>query len=275
MKNSTNNLPIGVFDSGVGGISLLAEMVRTMPWERFLYLSDSAHAPYGTKSCECIREVSLNAARLLDAKGIKALVVACNTATGAAISHIREEFEVPVIGMEPAIKPAVEKNGKGKIIVLATPLTLKEDKFNNLFRRFNCCAEIIPVPCPGLAELIESEAETEEITEYLAHTISSASQVPFNEVSTVVLGCTHYCFVRKEISRVIGPQAVVIDGTEGTARHVQRTLQARGLSASGGSKSQGVEFMTTGDPALVIPLCKRFFDKAMGMTGTPENIQLF
>ncbi|MBU7005428.1 glutamate racemase [Phosphitispora fastidiosa] len=265
MNNNLNNLPIGVFDSGIGGISLLAEMVRTMPGEHFLYLSDSANVPYGTKNRECIREVSLAAARLLFAKGIKALVVACNTATSAAITYIREQYEMPVIGMEPAIKPAVEKNGKGKIIVLATPLTLKENKFNDLFRRFNCSAEIIPIPCPGFAELIESEAQPEVIREYLIHIIGDGSRVNFNEVSTVVLGCTHYCFVRDEISRVVGPQAVIIDGTEGTARHVMRTLEAGGLVAAENSPKRGVEFLTTGDPDCVIPLCERFFDKALGM----------
>ncbi|WP_418790052.1 glutamate racemase [Phosphitispora sp. TUW77] len=263
MNNNFNNLPIGVFDSGVGGISLLAEMIWTMPSEQFIYLSDSANAPYGPKSCNCIRDISVSAARLLMEKGIKALVVACNTATSAAITFIREEFELPVIGMEPAIKPAVEKNGQGKIIVLATPLTLKETKFYNLFQRFNCCAEIIPIPCPGLAELIELEARPEKIREYLSNIIGDAIRIQFDEISTVVLGCTHYCFIREEISQVIGPQAVVIDGTEGTARHVLRILDDGGLLAAEGNKGPSVKFLTTGDPKQVIPLCERFLAKAL------------
>ena len=274
MENSFDKLPIGVFDSGIGGISLLAELVSLMKRENYLYLSDTANAPYGTKSCDCIKEVSLTAARLLFSKGIKALVVACNTATSAAISQIREEFDIPVIGMEPAIKPAVETNGKGKILVLATPLTLKEAKFNNLFRRFNCRAEIIPVPCPGLVELIESEARPEKITQYLSYTIGSINRVNYEEVSTVVLGCTHYCFIRKEISEVIGPQAVIIDGNKGTARHVKRTLQEAGLLADkqqAGIQKSGVhrelkphiEFLATGDFNHIIPLSERFFIKSM------------
>lgn len=262
MDNHQNTSPIGVFDSGVGGISVLAELVKNLPREKYIYLADSANAPYGTKDCEYVREISLNAAGILYDMGVKALVVACNSATSVAINNIRDQFDIPVIGMEPALKPAVEMGGSGAIVVMATPLTLKEEKFNNLFHKFNLEASIIPLPCEGLMELIESEAGMTDIVRYLKGLFQD---LPVNQLSTVVLGCTHYCFIRNEISKVAGPTVKIIDGNAGTVRQLERTLSSLNLLAPlGKSKPSGqVEFLTTGDRDRIIPMCERFLQKSL------------
>jgi len=261
MNKSDIYLPIGIFDSGIGGISVLAEMMRKMPGEKFIYMADSANAPYGTKTCGCVREVSLSAAKMLSNRGIKALVVACNTATSVSINYIREQFDIPVIGMEPAVKPAVEQYANGVVIVLATPLTLKEEKFNNLYRRFNSNATIVPVPCPGLVELIESEAATGEIIGYLRKILGSVSE---QNLSSVVLGCTHYCFIRNEIVLAIGRDIPVFDGNSGTVKRLMTLLESKNLLLKQtGSGFPPVEFITTGSSEDVLPLCRRFLEKAL------------
>ncbi len=262
MINARTTLPVGVFDSGIGGISVLAEMVRDLPGEKFIYLADSAHAPYGSQSCERVRDISLQAAGLLVARGIKALVVACNTATSVAINCLRMEFDLPVIGMEPALKPAVEMKENGLIVVMATPLTLQEEKFHTLYRRYNHTASIVPLPCDGLVELIETEAGSAEIEKYLKELFRS---VPGREISIIVLGCTHYCFIRDEIARVTGSGVRIIDGNAGTVRHLKNTLQAGNLLAPEGvyKTTPEVEFLTTGDRARIIPLCRKFLEKSL------------
>ena len=151
-----SELPVLFFDSGVGGISILRRSVRLLPCEDYLYFGDSLHAPYGVRSLGEVRELCLNALEPLIARGVKALVVACNTATSAAIGALRERYpDLIVIGTEPAIKPAVERHEGGRILVMATPMTLKEEKFLALQAQYQPRAEIIPLPCPGLMEFVE------------------------------------------------------------------------------------------------------------------------
>lgn len=261
MNMEQNLLPIGVFDSGVGGISVLAELIKTMPSEKYLYFADSANAPYGTKTCDCVRMLSLKNTETMYKRGIKALVIACNTATSVAINNIRQQLDIPVIGMEPALKPAVENGKKGLIVVMATPLTLKEEKFNTLYSRYTPQAAIMPLPCPGLVELIESEAGS-QINDYLHGLLQPLGT---SEVSAVVLGCTHYCFVKKEISGILGPGVQIVDGNAGTVRHLKRTLAASKLlnQPVNPQVSPQVEFLTSGDEDRVIPICRRFLAKAM------------
>ncbi len=262
MNKQQSILPIGVFDSGIGGISVLAEMVQCLPGEKYLYLADSANAPYGTKDRDSVRDLSLKAARILLSRGIKALVVACNTATSAAINEIRQEFEIPVIGMEPALKPAVEMSDNGCIVVMATPLTLKQEKFNSLYQRFNLDASIMPLPCDGLVELIESEAGAGEVRQYLNNLFST---LPIPEITTIVLGCTHYCFIRNEISEFIGPNVQIIDGNTGTVHYLKSILQSKDLLNPLDEKKKrvAVEFFTTGDSSKIVPLCRRFLQKGL------------
>lgn len=268
-------LPIGVFDSGVGGISVLGEMLRVLPDERFIYFGDCANAPYGSKSTECVRTLSLQAAQSLLDRGVKCLVVACNTATSAAIAMLRTTLHIPVVGMEPALKPAVEMGRPGAVLVLATPLTLREEKFRSLVNRLSAGAEIEPVSCPGLVELIESGlTEGDEIRQYLS---SRLSPLAGRRVAAVVLGCTHYVFVRKELESILGGEVPIIDGNAGTARHLRNVLRENGLLRVYDDEAacaqqvdmpalsdDRVTWCTSGDAGSFAALASQLLSKAMG-----------
>ena len=216
------NSAIGFFDSGVGGLSVMREAISIMPNENFIYFGDSKNAPYGIKSFEEIRRLSLNAADFLIKKNIKALVVACNTATSVAIKDLREKYkDIPIIGIEPAIKPAVEQKKQGKIIIMATPMTLAEKKFNRLINKYIGQAEFVSVPCPELVELVESgKLEGKEVSDYLKEKLNPYLK---NDVGAIVLGCTHFPFVKKEI-QLLAEDASIIDGSFGTVKQLKRKL---------------------------------------------------
>ena len=222
---------IAVFDSGVGGISVLRQLLRFLPGERYLYYGDSANAPYGTRPTEQVRKLSLAVAEKLMARGLKALVVACNTATAAAIDALREKYpDTIVIGIEPALKLACDRFPGGRIAVLATPVTLREEKFNHLLRRCGSDCRVFPIAAPGLVELVEAghtdDAETEALLAPLL--------TPYRgRLDAVVLGCTHYPFAAGAISRLAGENAVLLDGGEGTARETRRRLEKAGLLGDG------------------------------------------
>jgi len=224
VRRQKNRLPIGVFDSGVGGISVLVEIIKLLPHEEFIYYADSINAPYGIKPENTIRSLTIKAADFLFKLGVKSLVVACNTATSAAIKEIRRIFELPVIGMEPAIKPAVELKKNSRIIVMVTPLTLQSKKFNSLVYQYKHLAEIISIPCPGLVELIERG--NNNIADYLYSILRPETK---KNISTVVLGCTHYVLIKREILKVLGRNINIIDGNCGTARHLKTVLEKEGL----------------------------------------------
>ena len=230
--------PIGVFDSGVGGISTLREMIRELPNERFIYFGDTANAPYGTRSTEevtaCVRTV---VGKLLE-RNIKALVIACNTATGAAAATLREELSIPVVGMEPALKPASKIRKNGSVLVLATPLTLQQEKFENLMKQYGEGA--VKVPCPGLMELVEAE-DLPGAKRYLQELFS---RYPEDRVDAVVLGCTHYIFLKQMIRELLPERIAITDGNAGTARQLRRVLDRDGLLNREGPGS--VELETSG-----------------------------
>lgn len=227
MQKQETKLPIGVFDSGIGGISVLAELIKTLPYEEFVYYADTLHAPYGNKPEDVVRSLSVNVAEFLALIGIKSLVVACNTATSVAINEIRKKYPFPVIGMEPALKPAVELGLTGKILVMATPLTLKSKKFTELAYHYRHRAEIVPVPCDGLVEIIErNHSWGQKVKEYLSHLFSPINKV---DISAIVLGCTHYVLIKQEILHAIGDNITIIDGNCGTARHLRSVLQNKCL----------------------------------------------
>lgn len=225
--------PIGVFDSGLGGLSVLRELVRLMPEENYLYFGDSAHAPYGPRPTQEIRELTLRAAKDLFDKGAKALVVACNTATSAAINHLREIYpDKIIVGIEPALKPAVDQNPHGRILVMATDATLREEKFSALMARCAADCEIIKCPCPKLVEFVEQgQLEGEEVLGYLREILKDCTPKPLDGV---VLGCTHYPFLKKAIREVVGPRPAILDGGCGTAKETRRRLEAAGLLRKGG-----------------------------------------
>lgn len=216
--------PIGFFDSGVGGISVLKEAITLLPKENFVYFGDSANAPYGTKTVDEVKKLTFKAVNFFMEKNIKALVIACNTATSAAIMDLREEYSkhMPIIGIEPALKPAVEYKRKGKILIMATPMTLAETKFSNLMNNYRNEAEIEPLPCPGLMELIEKgQIEGKVVNDYLKKKVAAFEE---DGIAAIVLGCTHYPFIKRELFKVIPKEVPVIDGSRGTAKQLKRQL---------------------------------------------------
>lgn len=224
------DLPIGVFDSGLGGISVLRELMSLMPEENYLYFGDSANAPYGTRTTEEVRLLTMNAAAMLYERGIKALVVACNTATAAAITQIREEYpNLIVVGIEPALKMATDRFPRGHVGIMATQVTLREEKLEHLVGRFPE-VQVERIPAPGLVELVEQgKAESEE-TEALLQKIL----MPYiGKLDALVLGCTHYPFVKDTVQKLLGADVQVLDGGAGTARQTCRLLEERGLRRAG------------------------------------------
>lgn len=219
--------PIAVFDSGMGGISVLRELVRCMPNEDFLFFGDSRHAPYGIRPVQEVRELTMGAAEQLTARGAKALVVACNTATSAAIADLRARWpELPVVGLEPALKPAVLSCPGGRVLVMATPLTLREEKFAALMDRCRGQASILSQPAPELVEFVERGAlDSAELADYLDALLAPYREEP---VDGVVLGCTHFPFARAQIARALGYPVRFFDGGSGAARETRRLLERAG-----------------------------------------------
>ena len=222
---------IAVFDSGVGGISVLRELLRLMPNERYLYFGDSANAPYGTKSTQEVRELTLRAAEMLMARGCKALVVACNTATAAAIAQLREIYtDKIIIGIEPALKVAADHFPGGEVGVMATPVTLREEKFDVLLHRFTDTCTVHKIPAPGLVELVEHGLAESKQTYALLEPLLNPYR---NKLCAVVLGCTHYPFAAPVIAQLLGENTALLDGGPGTARQTRRRLEAEGLLYDG------------------------------------------
>ena len=238
---------IAVFDSGVGGLSVLRHLRRVMPGERYLYFGDSANAPYGTKTKEDVKKLTFDAAQRLISRGIKALVVACNTATSAAIHDLRIAYpDLVVIGIEPALKLAAERFPGGKLCVMATPMTLREEKFAALMRRYEEVCHVRKLPAPGLVELVEGgKADSPEADSLLKTLFATLESTP----DAVVLGCTHYPFAAKAISRVLGGGVTLLDGGEGTARETRRRLAEAGLLEEG--EGALVIENSREDPALI------------------------
>ncbi len=218
---------IAVFDSGLGGISVLRELVHQMPHEQFLYFGDSINAPYGSRSTAKVRELTMERIEMLMGRGLKAVVVACNTATSAAIDTLRETYpDIVITGIEPALKLAADRCPAGQIIVMATEVTLREAKFANLMAKYSASRVILPLPCPELVRFVEKGLlDGPEVEQYLRQ-ILTPMLCP--ETSAIVLGCTHFPFLKTAIRRVTGPGVGFFDGSEGTSTRTRRLLQARG-----------------------------------------------
>lgn len=247
-----DNRPIGFFDSGVGGLSVLREAHKLLPTENYIYFGDSKNAPYGTKKLEEVKALTFEAVEFLLHKNCKAIVIACNTATSAAINDLRQTYkDIPVIGIEPALKPAVELKRPGKIIIMATPMTLAEAKFNNLMKSYEKEADIVPLPCAGLVELIENGiVEGEELNSYLRRKLDSYIA---SGISSIVLGCTHYPFAKKELTNILDKNTVIIDGSFGTAKQLERQLKSK--NALNTNKFEGnIEIINSLENKAVIDL---------------------
>lgn len=246
--------PIAVFDSGVGGISVLKELRKILPNENYIYYGDSKNAPYGMKSKDEVRNLTVKAAEYLFAQGAKGLVVACNTATSAAVRTLRELYpDVPLVGIEPAVKPAATFKPNCRVLVMATPMTIREEKFQSLMARYEDMAEIIPLPCPGLMDFVErGDLESEDFRRYLEELLFVHRIHP---VDSVVLGCTHYPFAKRLIKEILGPHVEVYDGGEGTAREMRRRLTEADLLNP--SEEKGiVDFQNSLEDKNKIKLCE-------------------
>jgi glutamate racemase len=241
-----NDAPIGVFDSGVGGLTVLREINQLLPDESLLFLGDCGHIPYGEKTPEFIAERCLTIAGFFREQGAKALVVACNTATAAGVGHIRQRYpDWPVVGMEPAVKPAAEATRSGVVGVLATTGTLQSARFAALLDRFASDVRVVTQPCPGLVELIEtgdlfSAAIRQLLWRYVEPLLREGCD-------TIILGCTHYPFLKPLLREMIPDSISLIDTGTAVARQLQRLLAERHLLAQGDARE--TLFWTSDDPA--------------------------
>ena len=248
-------LPIGFMDSGVGGISVLREAVKLLPNEKFIYYGDSQNAPYGIKTDVQIRKLTFNAVEVLRQKPVKAIVIACNTATSVAINDLRTRYQdMPIIGIEPAVKPAIKISHNQKILIMATPMTLKREKFFNLVERYADAEQVLPLACPGLVELIEQgQINGAKVQKFLSDLLKPYLQ---ERISVVVLGCTHYPFIKKALQEILPKTTAVIDGSLGTVNQLRNQLQEKNLLNN--SESQGtVEIINSKADERLIILSKK------------------
>ena len=256
--------PIGVFDSGLGGVSVLREIRALLPEEDLVYVGDSADLPYGGKAPEQIVERSMILAEWLLEEGSKALVIACNTATAAAATALRERWpEVPIIGMEPAVKPAVAATRNRIVGVLATVGTIRSARFAALLDRFGTGTELVIQSCPGLAEAVE----TGDLASPETLALIDRFTAPMREAhaDTVVLGCTHYPFLREPIQAALGPNVTLIDTGPAVARHLAHRLTEAGLPHPPGTPGKE-HFFTTGDPAAATHVVRRLWAQQTTVT---------
>ena len=250
--------PIGVFDSGVGCLSVAREIRALLPGETLLYLADTANCPYGGRPLEEIRELSVAAGRELVARGAKVVVVACNTATGAALETLRATLPVPVVGMEPAVKPAAAASRAGKVGVMATEATLRTERFERLTREHAEHATVVAQACPGLVELVEAgELGGDRVRGELDRLLAPLREA---RVDAVVLGCTHYPFLREAIEEALGPGVRVIDSGAAVARQVERVLSEAGTLADAGGAGD-LDLLTTGDAESVGAVAERLWGR--------------
>ena len=248
------NCPIGVFDSGIGGISVLRNMRADLPREDFIYFGDDKNAPYGTRpEPEILRLAEADADFLLK-KNVKAIVIACNTATSAAAAALRGKLSIPVIGMEPALKPASLFRKDGMIAVLATSATLRQEKFRHLMERYGEYA--VPVPCPGLMDYVErGVTEGAELDAFLQKVLAPFRDYRFD---AAVLGCTHYPFLTGAIRRIVGPGPEIMDGSHGVAMQLERKLAQSGMLRQCGEPGTAV-FENSLDEPEILALSRALF----------------
>ena len=249
---------IGIFDSGLGGLSVLKKLKQELPGENFIFYGDQKHAPYGEKSEEEVRSLSLSAYRFLQEKGVKATVIACNTATSAAAPYLRELFpEDIIIGMEPAVKPAVEAlqdeaepgNTKKKILIMATEHTLKGERLHQLISRFGDPSQFLLLPSPGIVRLLEAgKGDSPEMEQYLHDLL-----LPYQKeaISSIVLGCTHFPFVKNQIQKSLPYPVRFFDGAEGTAKETRHRLEKDELLKEGKAEGSVQLYTSAEDSSLM------------------------
>jgi len=260
-----NRQPIGVFDSGVGGLSVLRVIREQMPEESVLYFGDQEHVPYGPRPLQQVKDFSEGITRFLLGKCAKLIVVACNAASAAALKYLRETFsDISFVGMEPAVKPAAEHTVTGVVGVLATPATFQGALYASVVERFAAGVVLLQSTCPGLVQQIELG----ELDSPKTHTILEAALQPMlkQNIDTVVLGCTHYPFVIPLIQEIVGEKVRVIDPAPAVARQAERILEARGLKAPIGGRGE-TQFFTSGEAATLQALLPKLIGEIKTVTG--------
>ena len=268
MRKSSRGIPIGVFDSGLGGLSVLREIRDLLPNEDLVYVADSGAAPYGDRSGEFIEARAAAIAEFLVGEGAKAMVVACNTATAVAVHALRARFPIPIVAIEPAVKPAAAMSKTGVIGVMATSLTLASDNFRRLAAQYGQGARIVPQPCPGLVELVEqgrlSGPDTRAmVASYVLPLINDGAD-------TIVLGCTHYPFLMAVIREVVGPSVSVIDPARAVAGELRRRLDAAGLLSAHANRGAH-RFLTSGAVPHVALVLAILWGKHSRVESLPEK----
>ena len=260
--------PIGVFDSGVGGLTILREIRNALPRENLVYVADAGHLPYGDKSLDFVRDRGFALAEFLVGLGAKAIVVACNTATAAAIDPLRERYAIPFIGVEPAVKPAVAESRSGIIGVLATSTTLKSSRYASLVARFGQGRQILEQPCAGLADHIEQgkldDAATEDLVRGFVAPLLAAG------ADTIVLGCTHYPLIAHIVRRIAGPGVQVIENGTAVARELSRQLATRSALREEGTGRD--DFWASGDIGEITAVVGRLWGPS-GVRTLPDAVQ--
>ena len=251
MENINNrNRPIAVIDSGMGGLSVLRVLREILPCENYIYFGDSANAPYGEKTGDEVMAITDKNIAMLSEMGAKAVVIACNTATSVAAKELRERYKgIPIIGMEPAIKPAAMCAPHPTVLVMATPLTLKREKFLSLLSKYEDKADFINVPCHGLVELVEKGIVDGEEMDKCLDCILTPYQGE-KTIDAVVLGCTHYIHAKESIRKKLGAHVTVFDGALGTARETERRLLEAGLLNTSDEKGTLTVLNSSSDPRL-------------------------
>ena len=255
MSTTKSSAPIGIFDSGVGGLSVLRQIRVQLPHENLIFFADQGHVPYGPRLLEQVQAFSEAITRFLLEQGSKLIVVACNAASAAALYHLRETFPtVPFVGMEPAVKPAAEQTQSGVVGVLATPATFQGELYASVLERFASGVTVMQDTCPGLV----SQIEKGELDSPATRTILENALKPMlaHGIDRVVMGCTHYPFVIPLIEAIVGSQVKVIDPAPAVARQVGRVLAARGLQTAQTKPGQ-VRYLTSGNPEKLAELLPR------------------
>lgn len=257
--------PIAVFDSGVGGLSVVRHLATRLPRENLIYFADQAHVPYGPRPAAEVRAFSDAVARFFLAQGARLIVVACNTATAAALTALRNTFpQIPFVGMEPAVKPGARETRSGRVGVLATAGTFESQRYADLMARYAGNVRLYEDPCRGLVPLIEAGQLDGEETEALVQ--QCLAPMLAAGVDTVVLGCTHYPFVLPLIARLAGPDVTLIDPAPAVARQTQSLLVHSGLATSRAGNGRLMMY-TSGDPERFASLARRLLDRPVAVRG--------
>lgn len=237
-----NNQPIGIFDSGIGGLTVLEKIIEIVPNEKYIYYADKKNAPYGTKPKEEVKKYVEEIVEFFISKNVKAIVIACNTATSIAIKDLRKKYNIPIIGIEPAVKPAIENRENKKVLIMATPITIKEEKLNNLLEKLNVKEYVDLIEMPKLVEFAENnEFESIRVKQYIKEQIKEYNVADYSQL---VLGCTHFPFFKKLLFEIFPKEIKIIDGSVGVANRLKNLLEEQNLL---GENELEIEYYNSGE----------------------------